>query len=85
MSSLGNTIHTSTDNCLKYIDEDRIDYATKVANMASLGKNIRGVERFMSLNNIPPLTFGNYPFFVKYVLPGKSIVTSKYRIDASYR
>lgn len=74
-----------TNNCLKYIDEDRIDYATKVANMASLGKNIRGVERFMSLNNIPPLTFGNYPFFVKYVLPGKSIVTSKYRIDASYR
>ena len=73
-----------TNNCLRFIDEDRMNYRSEIANMASHGANMKSVEKFMSLDNIPVLTFGKYPYYIKYVLPGKGIVTSKYRINVSY-
>ena len=73
-----------TNNCLKYIDEDRMNYRTEIANKASHGADMGKVNAFMSIDNIPALTFGNYPYYIKYVLPGKDIVTTKYRINVSY-
>ena len=73
------------NNCLKYIDEDRENYRTKIANMASRGTNVNKANAFMSMDNIPPLIEGRYPVVVKYVLPGKQIETSKYLINLSYK
>lgn len=73
-----------TNNCLKYIDEDRMRYRTEIANKASHGVDMGKVNAFMSLDHIPALTFGEYPYIIKYVLPGKGLVTTKYRINVSY-
>lgn len=74
-----------TNNVLKYIDEDRMSFRTKIANMASRGADVKKADAFMALDNIPELISGTYPYYVKYVLPGKNIVTSKYKINVSYK
>ena len=39
------------------------------------------LAKFLSSDNIPIMTFGNYPLLFKYILPGKRVVTSTYKLD----
>lgn len=45
----------------------------------------KGVEEFLKTNNIPSTTTGDYPMILKYVLPGKNIVTSTLKINMVYK
>ena len=44
----------------------------------------KGVEEFLKTNNIPATIEGEYPMILKYVLPGKNIVTSTLKINQVY-
>lgn len=73
-----------TNNVFEYIDQDRRSYRTIIANMSICDANMQKLSSFVSWSNIPTLTFGHYPYKIKYVLPGKNIVTSKFNINALY-
>lgn len=66
----------------KYIDNDFCRYRTIVADKLVNGVNkTDGIRRFFEANNIPPTINGRYPVLFKYILPGKNIKTSEYKIN----
>lgn len=45
----------------------------------------KGVVEFLQTSNIPATIAGEYPMILKYVLPGKNIVTSTLKINMVYK
>jgi len=68
-----------------FIDEDFTHARTVVSNtLVNDADRSEGVKLFMKQDNIPSAARGVYPIVMRYMLPGKDIVTSEIIINLQY-
>lgn len=78
------SLYATTYNRSAYdIFVDMVSVQDSVTNELRLSpsKKTELVEKFLNLYNIPIMTYGNYPLFFEYIIPGKNTITTKYKVD----